>query len=113
MSGQILCDVLPLPKRHISGPLHDSRTELLRMVEMPIDILNMYMHVLVDFIGMRSMILASRCSHHDRALTDRELSVHHCAIGSRRSQTLGKPERSIEPRNRLLPRPRRSRWARQ
>src|SRR5258707_14112852 len=101
MSGQILCDVLPLPKRHIIGRLHDSRTELLRMVEMPIDILNMYMHVLVDFIGMRRMILTSRCSHHDRALTDRELSVHHCAIGSRGSQTLDKPERSMEPRNRL------------
>src|SRR4030081_3196333 len=101
MSGQILCDVLPLPKRHIIGRLYDSRTELLRMVEMPIDILNMYMDVLVDFIGMRRTILASRCSHHDRALTDRELSVHHCAIGSSGSQTLDKPERSMEPRNRL------------
>src|SRR5713101_8324152 len=99
MSGQILCDVLPLSKRHISGRLHDSRTELLCMVEMPVDILNVYMHVLVDFIAVRRMILASRRSQHDRALADRELSVHHCAIGSRRSQTLGKPERSIEPRN--------------
>src|SRR5260370_37846426 len=99
MSGKILCDVLPLPKRHISGRLHDLRTELLRMIEMPIDILNMHMHVLVDFIGMRRMILASRCSHHERALTDRALSVHHCAIGSRSSQALDKPERSIEPRN--------------
>ncbi len=94
MSGQILCDVLPLPKRHIIGRLHDSRTELLRMIAMPIDILKMHMHVMVDFIAMRRMILASRCSHHERALTDRELSVHHCAIGSRCSQTLGKPERT-------------------
>jgi hypothetical protein len=51
------------------------------MIEMTVDILNTHMHVLVDFIGMRRMILASRCSHHERALTDRELSVHHCAIG--------------------------------
>src|SRR5260370_27141597 len=101
MSGQILCDVLSLPKWHINGRLHDSHTELLRMVEMPVDILNMHMHMLVDFVGMRRTILASRCSQHDRALTDRELSVHHCANGSRRPQALGKPERSIEPRNRL------------
>src|SRR5580692_2278234 len=99
MSGQILCDVLPFPKGHSTGRLHDLRTEVLRMVEMPIDILNMYMHVLVDFLGMRRMILASRCSHHDRAFTDRELSMHHCAIGSRGAQTLDKPERSLEPRN--------------
>src|SRR5260370_5994821 len=72
-----------------------------RMVDMPMEIRNMYMHVVVDFIWMRSRILACRCSHHDRALHDQELSVHHCAIGSRGLQTLDDPERSIEPRNRL------------
>src|SRR5258708_36645481 len=97
MSGQILCDVLPLPKRHIIGRLHDSRTELLPMVEMPIDILNMYMQVLVDFIGMRRPILPSRCSHHDRALTHRELSVHQCPFRPARPQLPDNPNPPSEP----------------
>jgi hypothetical protein len=72
--------------------MNNSRTESFGLLEMPIYVFNMHNHILIDLIGTRRPKLGASRAQHYRALTDRELSVHDRAIGSRRPQALREAE---------------------
>ena len=53
MPAEILCCVHSFAEWHIGGWAYDSRTELFGVLEVPIDVVNMHQHILVDFGGTR------------------------------------------------------------
>jgi hypothetical protein len=53
VTGKILSCVHSLPEWHISGWVHDSRTESFGLLAVPIGVFNMHKHILVDLIGTR------------------------------------------------------------
>src|SRR5712692_3673633 len=84
--------VLPLAEWFVSGRSHNPCAELLRVVEMPVDVLNAYVHVLVNLVRTRGAKLAALPAQHNGALSDRELCVTDRAAWSHGTQALGESE---------------------
>ena len=71
--------------------------ELLRALEVFVDIVDMHEHVLVDLIGTGDPKAAPPRAHHDGSFTHGQLRVRDFAVRSRRPQALRETERSAEP----------------
>jgi len=82
MPPKVLHGVLPLAEGHVRRQLQDARATLLGMLEMLVNILDMYGHVLAYLVGARRPKLGTLAAQHDSALTDVQLRMHDAATRS-------------------------------
>src|SRR5947207_9891548 len=102
VATRVLDRILPLPERFVGGWFQNSSPDFFCVLEVPVNIFNVYIHVLVNLVRTRSAERTALAAQHNSALSDRELCVADPAIPSNIAEPLGKPKGPAEPADDLI-----------